>query len=210
MKHQAPRLPEADVRSILAANNVDQGRVCAVAIRGYKLDTMGKPGVNDRRIYDDAHFICWPDGMAAFAGNTDPNGYRSGHGYGSEKGMACLRTGIHIYGTGLHKGRLAFRQCERFTVVRDGDPPYAHLGWHAINWHDGGEASTWSLGCQTNPGSIFKPLLRPMMYELLEVWKNPKRPNDRKESVRSFPYLLIDERDRRSGNLIVSGRYLSK
>jgi lysozyme len=205
---KTPRLQESKIRKILETNGVDQSKVCAVAIRGYFLDTMGKPGVNDRRIYDDAQFICWPDGFAAFQANTDPNGYRKGHGTGSKKGMAMLKTGIHIFGTGKHKGRLAFRQCEKFTVIRDGNPPYEHFGYHAINWHSGGNYSTSSLGCQTNPKNIFINTLRPLVYSLLETYKNPYKNNDWGQKVRSLNYVLIDETERRKGNLLVSTRYL--
>jgi hypothetical protein len=202
-----PSLPEKEVRVILSANAVNQDGVAVVAIRGFDLGA-GKPGANDRMIYDDAHFIVWPHGIAAFSGNTDPNGYRKGRGAGDEKGMAMLKTGIHIFGTGLHKGTLAFRQCEVFTVIRDGDPPYPHKGWHAIDWHAGGNTSTSSLGCQTNPAAIFQSEVRPLMYSLLERFDNPMRKNDRDQLVRSFDYVLIDETERRKGNLIVSQRYL--
>lgn len=201
-----PQLPIDDVRSILEANGVDQRRVAVVAIRGYYLDSMGARGRNDRRIYDDAQFVVWPDGVARYQANTDPNGYRKGRGTGRDKGMAMLATGIHIYGTGLHRKRLAFRQCEKFTVIRDGDPPYRDTGWHGINWHSGGLTSTSSLGCQTNKPADFQAL-RSLLYGLLDQWGNPKRRNDRGERVRSFPYLLIDETERREGNLVVSQRY---
>lgn len=202
-----PRLKEEKVRAILEANNVPQDVVSVVAIRGYYLDSMGKKGKNDRRIYDDAQFICWPDGIAAFQANTDPNGYRKGKGTGKGKGMAMLKTGIHIYGKGAHRGRQSFRQCERFTVVRDGNPPYDHTGYFGINWHVGGSKSTSSLGCQTNPTSVF-PTLKRLVYDLLDTYKNPTRKNDRGDRVKSFNYVLIDETERRKGNLIVSQRYL--
>lgn len=203
-----PALPESEVRAILAANGVDQTKVAVVAIRGYYLDSMGRPGENDRMIYDDAHFVVWPDGKAAFVANTDPNGYRKGRGTGSEKGMAMLKTGIHLFGTGLHKGQLGFRQCEPFTVIRDGDPPYEDKGWHAIDWHTGGRTSTSSLGCQTNPYPLFHEEVRPLVYKLLDRYANPRRENDRGERVRCLPYVLIDETERRRGNLVVSRRYL--
>lgn len=203
-----PRLRESRVREILEANGIDQDKLAVLAVRGYYLDSMGARGRNDRRIYDDAHFITWPGGCAAFAGNTDPNGYRQGHGTGSGKGMAMLKTGIHLYGTGKHRGRLAFRQCEKFTVTRDGDPPYDHLGYHAINWHSGGKVTTSSLGCQTSPPEAWQ-ILQPLIYRLLEAYKNPVRKNDWGERVRSFPYVLIDETDRRPGRYTVSRRYLS-
>lgn len=206
---KTPRLPEDKVRKILTANGVDQSKVCVLAIRGYYLDTMGKVGANDRRIYDDAHFLCWPDGYAAFLANTDPNGFRKGSGFGSEKGMAMLNTGIHIYGQGKHRGTLAFRQCETFTVIRDGDPPYKDPGYHAINWHAGGKSgSTSSLGCQTNPHALFLETIRPLTYSLMDRYANRKRRNDRGERVRSLDYVLLDEVERRKGNTVVSRRYL--
>lgn len=201
-----PLLHEVAVRAILDANHVDQSRVALVAIRGYYLDSMGTKGRNDRRIYDDAIFVTSPRGLVSYQANTDPNGYRAGHGTGTAKGMAMLKEGIHLFGTGLHKGQLAFRQCEPFTVLRDGNPPYPHTGWHAINLHSGGRSSTSSLGCQTLPAATW-PEFRRLVYAWLEEFKNPKRKNDRGELVRSFPYVLLAETDRRAGHLQVSTRY---
>lgn len=212
MTRKIPRLTEDAIREILSANGVDQRFLSVVAIRGYYLNSMGVIGANDRRIYDDAQFVVWPDGMAAFQANTDPNGYRKGHGTGSNKGMAMLKPGIHLYGPGMHRpgkrgGHMAFVQCERFTVIRDGDPPYEHLGHHYIHWHSGGKYSTSSLGCQTNkPGDW--AVVKPLVYNLLERYKNPKRKSSRNQMVRCFPYVLMDETERRKGNLIVSNRYL--
>jgi len=174
-----------------------------IAIRGFKLDTLGERGKNDRRIYDDAHFIITPRGVYAFDGNTDPNGFRKGYGTGSNKGMACLKTGVWFFGRGLHKGRPAFRQACPFTVTRDGNPPYDDTGYHAINWHDGGVSSTSSLGCQTNRPKDFE-VLRTLVYRELVVCENPKMFLDSKDSkAPAFPYILIEETERRKGNLIV-------
>lgn len=203
-----PQLPDADIRAIIAKNAVPLNEVSVVAIRGYYLDSMGAPGENDRRIYDDAMFIVTPSETLRFRANTDPNGYRKGRGTGAGKGMAMLKTGIHIYGTGKHKGRAAFRQCEPFTVIRDGDPPYEDTGMHAINLHDGGYNSTSSLGCQTIPKVSWADF-QPRLYALLERHDNPCRKNDHGVIVPSFSYLLIDETERRKGNLVVSRRYLN-
>ena len=202
-----PAITQAEVTHILRANGVDLTKAAALAIRGYYLDSMGKPEVNDRMIYDDAIIIYAPCGILAFQANTDPNGFRKGKGTGADKGMAMLKPGIHLFGTGLHKGALAFRQCEVFTVIRDGNPPYPDTGWHAIDLHSGGSVSTSSLGCQTIPKDQWN-LFRKTLYTLLEDYDNPKRKNDRGELVRSFPYVLIDETERRKGNLIVSRRFL--
>ncbi len=175
-----------------------------VAIRGYQLDSVGARGKNDRRVYDDAHFIVTPRGILRFKGNTDPNGYRKGYGYGSQKGMAMLDTGVWFFGKGPHKGSPAFRQACPFTVVRDGSPSYKHTGYHAINWHSGGYSTTSSLGCQTNKPNEFQ-LIRNYIYEELENLDNPTMFLDYKYHGlrRSFPYILINEKDRRAGRLKV-------
>lgn len=200
---KVPRLSDTEVRAILNANKVPPDEVAVVAIRGYWLRMMGDPTQNDRGIWDDAHVVMWRDGYAAFQGNTDPSSYRKGQGTGEHKGMAVLKPGKWIFGTGLHKGTLAFRQCIPFTVIRDGDPPYEDTGFHAINWHSGGIASTSSAGCQTNPASIFQSEVRPLVYRLLERYGNPKRKNDRGQLVHSFYYILIEETQRRKGKLTV-------
>lgn len=202
-----PILPESEVRRVLAANGVDQSKVSVLAVRGYFLDD-GAKGKNDRRIYDDAMFVASPRGIVSYRANTDPNGFRVGKGTGSDKGMASLKEGIHLFGTGLHKGQLAFRQCEPFTVIRDGNPPYEDKGMHTINLHSGGINSTSSLGCQTIPAGTW-PEFRQLLYSWLEECKNPFRKNDRDENVRCFPYVLISEENRRAGRLVVSKRYLS-
>jgi len=193
-------LTPTEVRRILDANGCNQDHVQVLAIRG-------ADGSNDRRVYDDYVYVWSPDGVVGFKHNTDPNGYRNGHGKGDQKGMAMLAPGIHIFGTGLHRGKLAFRQCEVFTVIRDGKPPYRDTGWHAIDWHSGSMRSTSSLGCQTNPPDAWS-VVRPLVYKLLEKFNNPKRQNDRGEIVRSFNYVLLPFDELNKGNIIVSRRYL--
>lgn len=191
-------------------NNTDptpfdpEKHLIVVAIRGFKLDSMGKRGENDRRVYDDAHFIVTPRGILAFEGNTDPNGYRRGSGFGANKGMAMLDTGVWFFGKGPHKGRPAFRQACPFTVIRDGNPPYKHTGYHAINWHDGGYSTTSSLGCQTNKPNDFSTI-RSYIYKELENLDNPKMYLDYKDYGlrRAFPYILIEEEKRRRRDLDV-------
>jgi len=208
---RTPQLDERSLRAILDANGIDQERVAVIAARGYWLDTYGRKGENDRRFYDDAHFVVAPDLIARFAGNTDPNGWRPGRGSGAEKGMLSLLPGIYYYGTGRHKGQPAFRGCGGlWTVQRDGDPPYLDTGNFAANWHCGGGTEesygrTSSEGCQTTPPAQW-PALRNLLYELLERYRNPIRKNDWNESVRAFPYLLIDETARRAGQLKLTHR----
>ena len=211
-----------DVRAIVNANiskltsslnnkNADREifdptkHLVVVAVRGYRPE-MGTPNQNDRRIYDDAHFIVTPDQIIKFSGNTDPNGFRKGSGTGSGKGMAVLNTGVWFYGKGPHNGRPSFRQCAPVQVTRDGNPPYQDFGWFAINWHSGGDTTTSSLGCQTNKPYDYS-VLKDFIYKKLDELDNPKLCNDWAsnfgDKVRAFPYILIDMKEVQKGNLSV-------
>lgn len=122
-----------------------------LGVRGYYRDSMGKPGVNDVGIYDDAIFVVGPETFSAFNANTDPSALR--------KEVASLLPGWYPYKPGKHGvsrpggGYPAFRPAtknEELPVRRDGEPtvPSARPGV-AINIHRGSRNSTSSLGCQT-------------------------------------------------------------
>ena len=124
-----------------------------VGVRGYYRDTMGKPGVNDRNIYDDALFVMGPETFAGFNANVDPSPWRPG--------VASLLNGCHPYKLGNHGisrpdgGYPALRPAtkgELLPVRRDGEAavPSKRPG-QAINIHRGGNNTTSSLGCQTIP-----------------------------------------------------------
>ncbi len=125
--------------------------VFVVGIRGYYANSMGKPG-NERGIYDDAIFLVSPAFFGAYNGNTDPGGYRKGHGFGDQKGMARLNPGLWmVHRFAKHRGKYE-ALCQRagdVTVTRDGDPPYEHTGSFGINIHRGKTDRTSSIGCQT-------------------------------------------------------------
>ena len=207
MRVRIPQKTDEEVRAILKVNGVDPTKPCVLAIRGYYLDTYGERGENDRQCFDDAVFVVTPESVTPFQFNTDPNGYRKGFGTGKHKGMAMLKKGIHIYGEGNHKGYPAFRQCEKNTVIRDGDPPYTDTGYHAINIHSGGYYSTSSLGCQTCPKTTWNKF-KMLLSAALRKFDAPKVKNDWDQLVHSFPYVLVEEVDLRKGEFVVSKRYL--
>jgi len=140
-----PKLDAVSVRRLLESRGGMKGQpVVVLAIRGYYQDTMGKPGVNDRGIFDDAAWVILPDRSFPFRFNTDPSGYK--------KGIATLLPGTWWFIPGLHKISSlnpyeAFRQFGDMTVTRDGKGK--DRGWFAINLHKGGLNSTSSAGCQT-------------------------------------------------------------
>lgn len=183
-----PKLSKAEVEYILKAKGIDRKKeqVCVLAIRGYYKNSMGKKGVNDRGIYDDAVFIDSPTLFASVNWNTDPTSYRKGKGYGSTKGMATLNLGIWDYKIGKHKGKgPACVQAGPVTVTRDGiDGDYEETGWFGINHHWGGKGTS-SLGCQTAPPKQWDSYIDPLVAEL------------KRYEQKTFEYCLIDEDEMR-------------
>jgi len=122
-------------------------KVFLIGIRGYYQDSMGKPGVNDRGIYDDAICLVAPTLFLTFNANTDPSVYRPG--------IATLIPGKHLYKKGKHKitgphPYPALRPAtpdEALPVMRDGKVGISE--GIAINIHKGGYKTTSSEGCQT-------------------------------------------------------------
>jgi hypothetical protein len=149
-----PRLGRNELHARLAPFAVDRDAhpLVVVGIRGYYRDTLGRPRVNDRGLYDDALFIDSPQVTAAFNGNTDPSTYRPGRGRGRQKGIASLQPGAwFVHRFALHRGKY-LALCQRagpVTVTRDGDPAYEDTGLFGINIHRGSYRGTSSLGCQT-------------------------------------------------------------
>lgn len=173
-----PQITEEMARKILASAGVSDP-VAVIGVRGYFEDTMGKPGRNDRGIYDDAVVVVWPEGIEAYNANTDPSIYRPA--------IATLLPGVHYYRKGNHGisrpggGYPAFRPAtpgEKLPVRRDGRGVSVGI---AINIHKGSVSSTSSEGCQTihpHQWSAFYSRLS----SLLERYGRSK-----------FPYVLIEE-----------------
>jgi lysozyme len=149
----------------------------ALGIRAYFMNSMGKPGVNDRNCYDDGVFVVGPEVFASFNANVDPSRY--------QKGVATLAEGVHWYHPGNHGlsrpdgGYPAFRPAtkdEELPVTRDGiDVPWPGV---AINIHKGGYNTTSSLGCQTIHPDQWDAFYHLALMEF------------KKTGLQSFPYIL--------------------
>lgn len=174
-----PKLALDKVTKLIAKAKITDS-VVLVGIRGYYRDTMGKPGTNDRGIYDDALFIVAPTHFSAWNANTDPSAFR--------KGIASLVPGVHRYRPGNHGisrpggGYPAFRPAtkdEALPVSRDGVVnPSPGI---AINIHKGSRTSTSSEGCQTVPPQQWDAFYAALKGQL------------KQHSQTTFPYLLVDE-----------------
>lgn len=190
-----PQAKPEEILNILKANKVTE-KVALVCIRGYYLDSMGVKGKNDRGIYDDAMFWVSPEGVVPFNGNADASKYRKGKGSGAEKGMASLNPGVWRYKTGMHNGSVphpAFRQAAPVKITRDGtNGNYQDTLQSSINIHMGGANGTSSLGCQTVPVDQWNAF-KEYGYMLLKRYGLEK----------NFPYVLIEEENRRAGKLTV-------
>lgn len=178
-----PNLPLEGVIALVkqAGFNIAE-QVYIVGIRGYYLNTMGQPGVNDIGIYDDALFLVSPDIFIAVNGNTDPSK--------QTPGIAKLIPGVHYYKIGDHhigdpaKRYPAFRPAsadESVPVTREGETGI--FKGIAINIHRGGINSTSSLGCQTvYPDEWLN--FQETAYAELKKYGLEKR----------FPYILVEQK----------------
>lgn len=171
-----PQQSILDTIKIIQKNKVTD-KVCLVGVRGYYKDSMGKPGVNDRKIYDDAIFLVGPDLFVSFNANCDPGAYR--------KGIANLCTGVWRYKLGIHglsKPKVlqyeALVQAASVTVRRDEQG--LDKGWFGINIHRGGYNTVSSLGCQTIYPSQWPEFIKQVKTQMS------------KHNQKTIPYILIE------------------
>jgi lysozyme len=158
-----PRLGQREVAQIIKRHAVTDA-VALVGIRGYYLNSMGQPGVNDRGLYDDAMFLVSPTAYATFNANTDPSIY--------SPGIATLVPGVHRYRKGRHgisrgAGYPALRPAtkgEELPVTRDGRS--GTTTGIALNIHKGSRTSTSSRGCQTIHPSQWDAFINLVYLEL--------------------------------------------
>lgn len=160
-----PKISEVEIRKMLDPFQIDWGKypLVIIGIRGYYLDSMGKPNVNDRGIYDDAMFIITPSLYRPFNGNTDPGKYRPG--------IASLKPGVwYAYRFDIHDGRYPAicQRAGKVTVIRDhrGED----TGMFGINIHKGGYTTTSSIGCQTIPPTQWDEFYNLAKDEFVKVW----------------------------------------
>ncbi len=167
-----PQRKREEVEQIIAAAG-DRSEVVLVGIRGYYRDTMGKVGVNDRNLYDDAIFLVSPDAFVSFNANCDPSIFKSG--------IATLVPGVYECVRWRHKGKSQSLQIVRDVLVRDGQIGES-VGRRGINFHAGSERETWSEGCQTLPKSQFDAFIKLVYSEMT------------RRGQTTVPYILVENK----------------
>ena len=145
-----------EIKKILTDSGVTE-QVALVGVRGYYRDSMGKVGVNDRGIYDDAMFVVSPEAFVSFNANCDPSIYKSG--------IASLKANVYQCVKWRHKGKYAALQIVRDVVVRDGKSD-EEVGRHGLNLHKGGFHNTYSEGCQTIYPSQYDEFIKLVYSEM--------------------------------------------
>ncbi len=171
-----PKITQTEALKFIHETILDE--VFLVGIRGYYQDTMGKQGVNDRGIYDDAICLVAPNLFLTFNANTDPSVFRPG--------IATLVPGKHMYKKGKHKitgpnPYPALRPAtpdESLSVTRDGKDGVSK--GIAINIHKGSYNSTSSEGCQTIHPDQWKEFID-TVYKQMDQF-----------GQREIPYYLVE------------------
>ena len=153
-----------------------------VGRRGYYRDTMGRIGVQERGIYDDAITVVSPRVCESFNANVDPTASPL-----ARPGVAVLQPGRYLYTLGIHnisKARdrryPALVQAAGVTIRRDGSEAQLRDQWIGLNIHRGGEHTTSSEGCQT----IYKPQWDQFLALV--------RMEADAEGLKRFPYYVCD------------------
>ena len=177
-----PELSRALAEELLAAHGVTD-RVALLGRRGYYRDSMGRAGVNERGIYDDAIALVSPTEYRTFTANTDPSVTRPG--------MAVLVPGVYRYKVGIHgitkppaRRYPALVQAASVTIQRDGG--IRATGWFGINIHRGSVHSTSSEGCQTIHPDQWAEFIALVEQEL------------ERHRCRDLPYVLTAREDVRT------------
>lgn len=148
-----PKRDDAVLDRILDRYEINRNHTSIILIRGYYLDSMGKPGIDDVNIYDDAAFLITPDARESFNANTEPSF--------PLKGYATLKLGMYTFYPSFHhvadpkKRYKALRPYPEGVVLqctRNGQPSTCgNTNLHMGGANPGSFDVVWSQGCITIP-----------------------------------------------------------
>jgi hypothetical protein len=200
-----PAIPKAKLQPLIEGVWRENGYTLplpaayAWSCRGYYRDSLGKPGVNDRGINDDAIGFISDTADYRVRANVDPSIYRTGVASLKSRQVVWYRPGWHGYAS-IH-GHSAFRQDSPVVVKRDGTESFAKgvthktygaclgngywtdLGFSDRFWtnlHRQTGKGTSSLGCQTIPMPEWTAFRAIVMAELARL------------SLTRFPCIILE------------------
>lgn len=152
-----PKRDNATLDAIVEHFDLARHRASLIYVRGYYLDTLGKRGVDDTNIYDDAVFLVSPNVRDSWNANTSPSF--------PEKGYAELVLGKYVYYPAYHhisdprKRYKALRPYPEGVVLkctRNGKlSTCSHTNLHKGGVNPSAFDVVWSQGCMTVPASQY-------------------------------------------------------
>jgi len=161
-----PQCTRADVVAQFPAGTFKAGGLYVISARGY-FSKMGQPGKNDRNKYDDMIGVLSDNVFVAFNGNADPASSKH------PQGAPTILPGVYpVYQIDLHGGKY-FAVCQRagsVRVRRDKTGTTVHTGAFGINYHEGGNKSVGSEGCQTIPPGQFDEFMTVVIAEAIRIY----------------------------------------
>lgn len=167
-----------------------------VFVRGYYLDTMGKPGTDDLNIYDDACFLIGNDFklFESYNANTNPSFMRRGG-----RALAQLNLGKYRFYRGMHKNKYpalrAYPEGVTLPVTREGKLSTGQY----INIHKGStnyraNDIVWSEGCLTLPDTQYGDFRQRVWAEMDRVHAD------------TIDVILLENRQTKSGQQFFDGQ----
>jgi hypothetical protein len=162
-----PNRNNAVIDAIAERYGLDLTKASLIFIRSYYLDTLGKKGVGDSNLYDDACYLVSPAGRESWNANTEASF--------PDKGYAVMNLGKYQYYKGKHKNLYAALRPYPEGVVlkctRNGKPSTcSHTNIHKGGTNPRAFDKVWSQGCLTIPATQW-PDFQTRVYELMSRYK---------------------------------------
>lgn len=200
-----PSIPKSKLLPLIEKVWQDSGYIVPLppaftwSCRAYYRDSLGKHGVNDRGINDDAIGFISDQADFRVRANVDPSAHRYGIASLKAPQVIWYKPGHHGYNSIF--GHPAFRQDSPVIVKRDGTEGFkkgethpkfgvclggglwTDLGFGERFWtnlHRQSGKGTSSLGCQTIPAALWKAFHALVTAELARL------------NLKRFPCILLE------------------